>query len=60
MGGLLHGPSSCLGGVCCYYLKKERNSCGGGGGFTPDSKAMVAVQAASVATTSGFSVVDSI
>nr|KAJ0194173.1 hypothetical protein LSAT_V11C800431050 [Lactuca sativa] len=58
VGGLLHGPSSCLGGVCCYYLKKERNSCGGGGGFTPDSKAMVAVQAASVATTSGFSLLD--
>ncbi|XP_023732746.1 uncharacterized protein LOC111880554 [Lactuca sativa] len=45
------------GGVGCYYLKKEGNGNGNGGGFTPDSKAVVAVQAASAAMASGFSAV---
>lgn len=44
------------GGVGCYYLKKEGNG-GGGVGFTPDSKAVVAVQGVSAAMASGFSAV---
>ncbi|XP_076955873.1 uncharacterized protein LOC143630860 [Bidens hawaiensis] len=50
------------GGIGCYYLKKEGNGGGGAGtgtgvGFTPDSKAVVAVQAVSAAMASGFSAV---
>ncbi|KAI3803222.1 hypothetical protein L1987_31372 [Smallanthus sonchifolius] len=47
------------GGIGCYYLKKEGNDggVGGGVGFTPDSKAVVAVQGLSAAMASGFSAV---
>lgn len=45
------------GGIGCYYLKKEENGDGGGVGFTPDSKAVVAVQGLSAAMASGFSAV---
>lgn len=40
-----------------YHLKKENGGggCGGGVGFTPDSKAVVAVQATSAAVASGVS-----
>ncbi|KAK9078483.1 hypothetical protein SSX86_002540 [Deinandra increscens subsp. villosa] len=44
------------GGIGCYCLKKEGNG-GGGVGFTPDSKAVVAVQGVSAAMASGFSAV---
>ncbi|KAI3715324.1 hypothetical protein L6452_22303 [Arctium lappa] len=42
------------GGIGCYCLKKEGS---GGVGFTPDSKAVVAVQGVSAAMASGFSAV---
>ncbi|KAK1417022.1 hypothetical protein QVD17_26144 [Tagetes erecta] len=46
------------GGIGCYYLKKEGNGNGGNGvGFTPDSKAVVAVQGLSATMASGFSAV---
>lgn len=46
------------GGIGCYYLKKEGNGNGGGAvAFTPDSKAVVAVQGLSAAMASGFSAV---
>lgn len=44
-------------GIGCYCLKKEGYNGGGGAGFTPDSKAVVAVQGLSAAMASGFSAV---
>ncbi|KAJ0677272.1 putative mitochondrial carrier protein [Helianthus annuus] len=54
------GHRAVWGGIGCYYLKKEGDGGGVGGGgvgFTPDSKAIVAVQGLSAAMASGFSAV---
>ncbi|KAI3711855.1 hypothetical protein L1987_70404 [Smallanthus sonchifolius] len=52
------GHRAVWGGIGCYCLKKEGDGSGGGGvGFTPDSKAVVAVQGLSAAMASGVSAV---
>ncbi|XP_076944597.1 uncharacterized protein LOC143615333 [Bidens hawaiensis] len=51
------GHRAVWGGIGCYVLKKEGDGGGCGGGFTPDSKAIVAVQGLSAAMASGFSAV---
>ncbi|CAI9294920.1 unnamed protein product [Lactuca saligna] len=57
VGDLLHGSSCCVGWGWLLLFEERGNSGGNGDGFTPNSKAVVAVQAASVAMANGFSVV---
>ncbi|KAI3814802.1 hypothetical protein L1987_14447 [Smallanthus sonchifolius] len=52
------GHRAVWGGIGCYCMKKEGDGGGGVGvGFTPDSKAIVAVQGLSAAMASGVSAV---